>query len=390
MTSKEQQQVSTQIQKWVSLYHITAQMFYNPMGRDNSKSLLESGILPHVGRGPNGQESGFFVWTSAKHAMLHARYYATGERSLITVKVPLDSVRFPDWKFDAEGFYANPFLLDGLCAKHARAVRQILRRAEFQKEMTLLLCSGSVVLHKEKNPVSFIFYDMKGNIINVVESNSAIGRQIIEDMQQHSSAFRMSLETYATKYLETTKREEAFEQVRNFLGIDRVSYAMDSEQFQRYAFSLLKKRIKALASNTPFMESLRQKDMKNAKQIALMQICCNPTRWVVRHKVDGKVQSFCMKDRVYERILNALLQRCPEMRADYNELLQRRACNQSISFMVDGIPYSESSERAFPLKYTGNETFPIFSATKLTTIPDEKNKIRAADKPRFSRAVEGR
>ncbi len=92
--------------KEVESYHV---------GNDvkSAVSFLRDGILP-AGKGVGGQSSGFYAFASLEQAQKHIKFkknddYAPRGGLLVTARVPLKDIQYPNWQFDLE---ASPCLME--------------------------------------------------------------------------------------------------------------------------------------------------------------------------------------------------------------------------------------------------------------------------------------
>ncbi len=378
MTSKNAESLR-QLQQWLVFYHITAMMRYNPVGKDNSQTLLRKGVIPHRGEGANGQESGFFVWTTSKKAIRHSYDYALGPRSLVTLKVPVDSVRFPDWTFDVEGLGLNPFLLDGLCAKHQNLVKRIFKQPDFQKEIEAVIgCDSHLRLVHQRVKPCLVFYNKNNDIIGTTDKfDWDIGAEMLFQAELCLPELKAEIE----RVHEASKKRTPLPEYKMPFNGREMFQLMRDDVFAHQFLSRFSKEILSLNDNPTVIEALRKHNHLYDTAIERFDMCLSPTKTVVRKYIDNVKHPLGEQDIVYERILNALLRRCPAMQKSYNELLERKVQNRPIIFMVQGVPYAPAPFYAYPLKYTGDEVLPVYSVTPLSREKNKHNRIHALSKP---------
>ncbi len=381
MESKKKR-ISKNLSQWVVLYHISALMRYNCNGWDNSVALLDKGVIPHQGRGVSEQENGFFVWTSSKKAISHSFNFAWGDRSLVTLKVPADSIRFPDWKFDVEGLHESPFLLDGLCAKHHLLVEKIFQQPDFRREMRSII-GNRCYLKLENEPMKpyLMFFDKQDDLIGITDDfDSNIGSEMMFQAEMYLS----EMNAEKNRVAEASQKGIRLPEYGVPLNRRALFQLLRDETFLRKYLSRFADKIRSLNYNNSVMEALREVNLPYASKIARFDLCLRPSRMVVQKYIGSVKLPLGEKDIVYERILNALLRRCPAMQKSYNELLNRQVASRSIIFMARGIPYAPAPFFSFPLKYTGDTSIPVFSITKLSPQKNKHNRIYALSRPIFN------
>ncbi len=368
------------LQKLITFFHISGQMSYNPRSKDMSESLLINGIMPHHGCSINQQENGFFVWTHGGRAIRHARVYAMGNRSLVTVKVPSQSVRFPDWKFDVEGIATEPVLLDMLCAKHAKVAETLFASDDFKQEMKSIIGKGEICLVKEPICPQIAIFDKKGNLFQVLEKiDCPFGEQIIKQMKVSRLPFKREMR----RIDEACRLGKSLPEYPGITFEQETFYSLfQNGIFQQQFLKPFLKEIHALNENQEFIQFLRDTNNLSERHFNRFQMSLECSKIVVRKRIGKQLCELGRTDDIYEKVLNALVRHSPVMRRTYNELLQRKAHNQSIGTVIKNVFYPEPSDVEFPLKYTGNKKLPVYSITRLSRYVDEKDRLYAMSLPK--------
>lgn len=368
------------LQKLVTFFHISGQTIYNPGAKDMSESLLMNGIIPHSGYTLNLQENGFFVWTDGGRAMRHARVQAIGDRSLVTIKVPCQSVRFPNWKFDIEGIATESFLLDALCAKHAKVVEALFASDDFKQEMKWIIGSGELCLAKEFINPQIAIFDKKGNLFRVLKQvNCLLGEQIVKQMKNLCPPFKREIQ----RIDESCRLGKSLSRYPGISFEHETFYSLfQNGIFQQQFLKPFLKEIQALNENQEVMQALRVATDLSERYFHRFQISLERYKTVVRKRVGKQLCALGRTDDIYEKVLNALVQHSPAIRRTYNELLQRKAHNQSIGMVVKNVFYPELEHAEFPLKYTGHKKLPVYSITRLSRYINEKDKLYALSRPK--------
>lgn len=351
--------MNTSLKKQYVFYHITAKTEYNPYSTDMSDILLREGVIPHYGTRQGKQEDGFFVWTNVRQALQHALVFARGDCSLITVKVPCNTVCFPTWKFDLEGIFYDPFLLNGLCAKHPKIATTIFQSKDFQEEIQDILKQGTLCLKHEKISPCLALFDKNDDLFYVVNELCGImGYQIVDELELRYPFIRSEIQ-------KISKAIENKETLPNYPMLSSYSSFWDvwqNNDFQRCFLEQFQEQVHALNTDNTFLQNLAKRTPL-ARRLKRFQLCLSDKKVSVFHQMNDYFVQLDCTDAGYEKILDGLLKRSFVLQQEYNTLLRKRAENGSIGIMVDNIPYPEIGN--YPLKYTGHTPMKIFCATRL-------------------------
>ncbi len=361
------------LEKLYLFYHITAQTEYNPYSTDMSDALLRDGIIPHYGNRQGEQEDGFFVWTNIQQALQHAQLFARGNSSLITLKIPCNDVRYPTWKFDVEGLFFDPFLLNGLCAKHPDIATHVFNQADFQTEIQSVIGNSSLCLKQEPTTPCIALFDKNDDLFYVINELCGImGFHIIDELERCYPCVHSEIQKISTA-LKTGEKLTDYPMLSSCTSFWEVWQNYD---FQRCFLGRYQEQIRLLNKNDDFLASIAQRN-PITKRLKRFQVCLATHKTKVYRQSGDDCFPLSCTDAGYEKILNGLLKRSFILQQEYNLLLRKRSENRGIGLMVHDIPYPEIGH--YPLKYTGDDYLPIFCATRLKK---DGMRMRAKEHPR--------
>ncbi len=369
------------LQKWITLYHISARMRYNKNGYDNSEQLLQEGIEPHRGHSIKGQENGFFVWPSSHQAMVHADFFAQGPRSLVTVKVRADSFCFPDWKFDGDAY--NSFLFDGLCAQHADAAQKVFDSEDFRQEMEPILGKHRLVLHRKATEPLFVFFNQKNDVVKAVSLYSRLADDFMQKLAQALPEFKQHALRLNREFSIKNNLSIPEEELNNVYCWTCFLH----DDFRHELFSPFMRDIGALKDNVSFMAEVKKDIFYQECTATYYQVNLNTYKTVVCLQTDNGIEALHLNDKEYEQVFNAVVCRIPAMQESYDGLLRRNSATKGKGFMVGDVFYENLRVAPCSIKYTGDKPLPVFSVTALEEKSSDGCKLRAKGRPKFNSAA---